>query len=198
MSQRSLCNVVNSLIVSGAQGTDQASKQGTRSPIELFWTAKNQVQGKKIYNCQKSRFLSVNLFSMNLVQNDLCQSRTGQHLLLRRPQHKTLHLPPCRSIPVIRVSDVVKWWRLYLIITSHNAGLPQNYIKRPITEKKLQWKSWTKMCKSQHLHQEQWGSHSERHVMREHSRAEPHKWYKLGIVLLTLLYQESWFKMYYT
>ena len=33
----SLCSVVNSLIVTGAQPT----KQGTRSPIELFWTAKN-------------------------------------------------------------------------------------------------------------------------------------------------------------
>ena len=38
----SLCSVVNSLIVSGAQPTNQASKQGTMSPIELFWTAKKQ------------------------------------------------------------------------------------------------------------------------------------------------------------
>ena len=35
-SQGSLCSVVKTLIVSGAQGTDGR----TRSPIELFWTAK--------------------------------------------------------------------------------------------------------------------------------------------------------------
>ena len=33
----SLCSVVKTLIVSGAQGTDDR----TRSPIERFWTAKN-------------------------------------------------------------------------------------------------------------------------------------------------------------
>ena len=40
----SLCSVVNSVIVnvSGAQPRDQPAKQGTRSPIELLWTAKNQ------------------------------------------------------------------------------------------------------------------------------------------------------------
>ena len=39
----SLCSVVHSLIVSGAQPTDRP----TRSPIELFWTAKNiQIFGK--------------------------------------------------------------------------------------------------------------------------------------------------------
>ena len=32
----SLCSVVKTLIVSGAQGTDRQ----TMSPIELFWTAK--------------------------------------------------------------------------------------------------------------------------------------------------------------
>ena len=41
----SLCSVVNSLIVNGAQGMDGR----TRSPIELFWTAKN-IQGLYIYN----------------------------------------------------------------------------------------------------------------------------------------------------
>ena len=33
----SLCSVVKTLIVSG----NRATNQGTRSPIELFWTAKN-------------------------------------------------------------------------------------------------------------------------------------------------------------
>ena len=37
MSRGSLCSVVKTLIVSGAQRTDQ----GTRTPTELFWTAKN-------------------------------------------------------------------------------------------------------------------------------------------------------------
>ena len=35
----SLCSVVKTLIVSGVRRTDQ----GTRSPIELFWTAKNSL-----------------------------------------------------------------------------------------------------------------------------------------------------------
>ena len=35
-----LCSVVVTLIVSGAQPTDQ----GTRSPTDLFWTAENQCQ----------------------------------------------------------------------------------------------------------------------------------------------------------
>ena len=35
-----LCSVVKTLIVSGAQPRDQRTYQGTRSPIELFWTAK--------------------------------------------------------------------------------------------------------------------------------------------------------------
>ena len=38
-SQGSLYSVVKTLIVSGARPTDQ----GTRSPIELFWTAKKLV-----------------------------------------------------------------------------------------------------------------------------------------------------------
>ena len=37
----SLCRLVKTLIVSSVRPTGQASKQGTRSPIELFWTAKN-------------------------------------------------------------------------------------------------------------------------------------------------------------
>ena len=37
----SLCSVVKTLIVSLVRQTDQASKQGTMSPIELFWIAKN-------------------------------------------------------------------------------------------------------------------------------------------------------------
>ena len=44
MSIGSLCTVVNSLIVS-------ARDKGTRSPIELFWTAKN----KSEMNCNKSQ-----------------------------------------------------------------------------------------------------------------------------------------------
>ena len=36
----SLCNVVKALIVSGNGPTDRPSKGQTRSPIELFWTAK--------------------------------------------------------------------------------------------------------------------------------------------------------------
>ena len=35
----SLCSVVKTLIVSGVQPTDQ----GTRSPIELLWTAKKKI-----------------------------------------------------------------------------------------------------------------------------------------------------------
>ena len=39
-SHGSLCSVVETLIVSGAGPTKRRTKQGTRSPIELFWTAK--------------------------------------------------------------------------------------------------------------------------------------------------------------
>ena len=46
MSLGSLCSVVKALIVSGVRQT----KQGTRSPIELLWTAKNYlgITGNKI------------------------------------------------------------------------------------------------------------------------------------------------------
>ncbi len=40
-SHGSLCSVVKTLIVSLVRQTDRPSKQGTMSPIELFWTAKN-------------------------------------------------------------------------------------------------------------------------------------------------------------
>ena len=36
----SLCNVLKTLIVSGAGQTNRPTDQGTLSPIELFWTAK--------------------------------------------------------------------------------------------------------------------------------------------------------------
>ena len=38
----SLCSVVKTMIVSSAT-PDQGTKQGTRSPIELFWTAKKKI-----------------------------------------------------------------------------------------------------------------------------------------------------------
>ena len=53
----SLCSVVKTLIVSLVGQTDRQSKGRTMSPIELFWTAKNQ--NMRVLEARKTKLILV-------------------------------------------------------------------------------------------------------------------------------------------